>query len=46
MPRYFLHGLAIKGLNATLRDQLLHGLAIKWVKCHTTRPSFPIALGD
>ncbi|EFJ2258681.1 hypothetical protein G6K23_005736, partial [Escherichia coli] len=31
--------LAIKGLNATLRDQPPHGLAIKGVKCHGTRPA-------
>ncbi|EJX3209840.1 hypothetical protein OD219_004596, partial [Salmonella enterica subsp. enterica serovar Cerro] len=30
----------IKGLNATLRDQPPHGLAIKGVKCHGTRPAF------
>ena len=33
------HVLAIKGLNATLRDQPPHGLAIKGVKCHGTRPA-------
>ncbi|GAB8762175.1 hypothetical protein OkiPb00513_54980 [Escherichia coli] len=44
MPRYATNlpmGWRLRGLNATLRDQLLHGLAIKWVKCHTTRPASP-----
>ncbi|WP_191963063.1 hypothetical protein [Escherichia coli] len=29
----------LRGLNATLRDQPPHGLAIKGVKCHGTRPA-------
>nr|WP_172685494.1 hypothetical protein [Escherichia coli] len=30
----------LRGLNATLSDQLPHSLAIKGVKCHGTRPAF------
>ncbi|HBD1201667.1 hypothetical protein [Escherichia coli] len=42
MPRYptsFPMAWRLRGLNATLRDQLLHGLAIKGVKCHAKRPA-------
>nr|UGK56536.1 hypothetical protein [Escherichia coli] len=31
----------LRGLNATLSDQLPHGPAIKGVKCHATRPASP-----
>nr|QVQ61337.1 hypothetical protein OBBJPEEJ_00222 [Escherichia sp.] len=44
MPRYetsFPIAWRLRRLNATLRDLLLHGLAIKGVKCHTTRPASP-----
>ncbi|WP_370602700.1 hypothetical protein NMD28_24005 (plasmid) [Escherichia coli] len=43
MPRYatsFSMAWRLRGLNATLRDQLPHSLAIKGVKCHATRPAF------
>ena len=43
MPRYatsFPMAWRLRGLNATLRDQPPHGLAIKGVKCHGTRPAF------
>ncbi|HCP6658378.1 TPA: hypothetical protein OE616_003865 [Escherichia coli] len=48
MPRYatsFSMAWRLRGLNATLRDQLPHSLAIKGVKCHATRPTSPWA-GD
>ncbi|EFM1536717.1 hypothetical protein HDO04_004345 [Escherichia coli] len=44
MPRYatsFPIAWRLRGLNATLSDQLPHGLAIKEVKCHATRPASP-----
>ncbi|EFV3546144.1 hypothetical protein HRA87_004685, partial [Salmonella enterica] len=34
----------LRGVNATLRDQPPHGLAIKGVKCHGTRPASRHAL--
>ena len=43
MPRYatsFSMAWRLSGLNATLRDQLPHSLAIKGVKCHATRSAF------
>nr|WP_262404700.1 hypothetical protein [Escherichia coli]UWM21430.1 hypothetical protein [Escherichia coli] len=43
MPRYetsFPIAWRLRGLNATLRDQPPHGLAIKGVKCD--RPAFPM----
>ena len=43
MPRYetsFPIAWRLRGLNATLRDQPPHGLAIKGVKFHGTRPAF------
>ncbi|EJQ0830983.1 hypothetical protein NZY47_004257 [Escherichia coli] len=42
MPRYETScpiAWRLRRLNATLRDLLLHGLAIKGVKCHGTRPA-------
>ncbi|HCJ5612139.1 TPA: hypothetical protein NU275_004270 [Escherichia coli] len=45
MPRYetsFPIAWRLRGLNATLRDQPPHGLAIKGVKCQDTRPAFPM----
>ncbi len=42
MPRYetsFPIAWRLRRLNATLRDLLLHGLAIKGVKCHGTQPA-------
>nr|UWM22093.1 hypothetical protein [Morganella morganii] len=47
MPRYetsFPIAWRLRGLNATLRDQPPHGLAIKGVKCHGTRPASRHAL--
>ncbi|EIY5353247.1 TPA: hypothetical protein ACWZZA_005091 [Citrobacter freundii] len=44
MPHYatsFSMAWRLRGLNATLRDQLPHSLAIKEVKCHATRPASP-----
>ncbi|EEH4202083.1 TPA: hypothetical protein ACNTFO_005217 [Escherichia coli] len=35
----------LRGLNATLRDQPPHGLAIKGVKSHGTRPAGTVVIG-